>query len=284
MVSGPPDAPVSPSSRQERSRSLVELVGGVVGIALATLALSWLSAHVRWPIEDPLAARLAFVLAFAWVGLASLTTASLARGHRATSLAIAGLLGVALLLTAALSSNAIPSPVASSMVMAALLLACSSAGALVGARIQHAGHLGVVALVSSIADLASVLGDQGPSAQIAASAPTLSLLAIGGPMLGTPDLPPMLGAGDLVMISLYAAAAHRFALPERRTWVALAAGVIGAMIAVLALERALPALPFVGVAFVVAHPSTRLPPTHERRTAALGVLVLAALALWLLAR
>jgi hypothetical protein len=84
------------------------------------------------------------------------------------------------------------------------------------------------------------------------------------------------------MAALYATAAARFALPEKRTWMALTGGLASAMVAVLVLEIALPALPFLGLAMVVAHPETRLPPHHERPQAALGIALVAAAAAWIL--
>lgn len=63
---------------------------------------------------------------------------------------------------------------------------------------------------------------------------------------------------------------------------ALALGLAAAMLAVLLLELALPALPFLGLAMITAHPEARLPPPHERRQAALGITLVLAVAAWVL--
>lgn len=255
-------------------------VAAVVGSGLFTLALSMASPHVPWPTTtDALAARVAFVLAFLWVSAETLAAAVLAKDVSPRRLALTGLVGLVGLGTLAVWGT--PSPVMIALVASALLAAGASAGAWVGLRIQHAGHLGVVAIVSSLADVASVFHEAGPTAQILESAPTLSLLTLGAPMLGTSDVPPILGVGDVVMAALYGAAAAKHGLPARRTWLALAAGLAVAMLAVLVLELPLPALPFLGAAMLVAHREARLPPPHERRQAAVALVVLVALVLWL---
>jgi hypothetical protein len=55
------------------------------------------------------------------------------------------------------------------------------------------------------------------------------------------------------------------------------------VLAVLALERALPALPFLGASVLLAHPEARLPPPGERRVAVAGVVVLALVVVGVLA-
>lgn len=263
-------------------RAALDLALGAVAAALATFGLGLLSPLVPWPIQtSALAARAAFVLAFSWVAAEVLAIAWLARRTRAPWLGLTIAVALGALITTAVTAHG-ASLGGTAIVCAALLASGASAGALVGARIQHPGHLGVVAIVSSVADLVSVFHESGPTAQIAQSAPALSLLALAAPMLGTGDLPPLLGVGDVVMASLYASAAARFGLPEGRTWVALAAGLAGAMIAVLWLEIALPALPFLGLAMIVAHPRVRVPPPHERRRAALGVALVVGVAAWIL--
>ena len=92
---------------------------------------------------------------------------------------------------------------------------------------------------------------------------------------------PILGVGDVVLAALYLAAATKHGLSRARTLAALAAGFTATFVALLLLERALPALPFLGLAIVLAHPEARLPPREERRQAAIGILVIVALAAWL---
>jgi hypothetical protein len=202
------DAPaLETSARAHAASSLAAVLAGA-----ATWGLSAASPLVAWPIDtSPLAARGSFVLAFGWVAAEVLTLAWLTRGASPARLGVS-----ALVATAALAAIAVlrapPSPPIIALVAAILLAGGSSAGALVGSRIQHPGHLGVVAVVSSVADIVSVFHESGPTAQLAESTPWLSLFAIGAPMLGTSDVPPLLGVGDVVMAALYATAAARFAL------------------------------------------------------------------------
>jgi hypothetical protein len=151
---------------------------------------------------------------------------------------------------------------------------------MVGARVQHAGHLGVVAYVSSIADLTSVFHESGPSAQILESAPTLAVLAVGAPMPGTADVSPILGVGDVVFVGLYLAACRAHGLARSRTLLALAVALGLTFVVLVALARPVPALPMLGLAIVLAHPQTRWPPASERKQALLGMFAVTALAAW----
>jgi hypothetical protein len=160
-----------------------------------------------------------------------------------------------------------------------LLLSCSALGAVVGAAIEHPGQLVFVAIVSSAADVLSVFHPSGPSAAIVQSEAALSVLALPWPMLGTPFIEPILGAGDVVFTSLYVACTRRHALHSLRTGVALTLGFAVTMVAVVALEAAVPALPFLGFAMVVAHPQARRPPERDRiRGYAIAALVVLAVA------
>jgi len=160
-----------------------------------------------------------------------------------------------------------------------LLLACTLVGAVVGGAIEHAGQLVFVAIVSSAADVFSVFHPSGPSAAIVHSEVALSVLALPWPMLGTPFIEPILGAGDVVFTSLYVASSRRHALSAARTALALTLAFAVTMVAVVALEAALPALPFLGLAIVVAHPEARRPPERDRlRGYVVAAVVVAAVA------
>ncbi|MBN8616932.1 MAG: hypothetical protein J0L92_40490 [Deltaproteobacteria bacterium] len=273
----------TPAGRNANVRH-ARFVLAVIALGLLTWGLSIASPSVPWPIEtSPLAARGAFVLAFVWVSIECLAGATLAPEVAPRRLILTGLVGALAMVGLALGGVSL-SPLTTALVGVLLVLAGSSAGAWVGGRIQHAGHLGVVAVVSSIADAASVLQPSGPTAQILESAPTLSFLTLGAPMLGTADVPPILGVGDVVMSALYVAAARKHQLAQRRTWIALAAGLAAAMTVVLVLELPLPALPFLGVAILVAHPEARLPPPKERVQAAIGVAILLAIVAYVFLR
>jgi hypothetical protein len=171
-------------------------------------------------------------------------------------------------------------------VLISLLVAGSVLGTVVGVSIEHIGQLLFVAIVSSFADAASVLHPKGPSAAIVESEAALSLLALPFAFLGSSDTPPLLGVGDAVFASLYVAAGHRHGLPQRRTLLALALAFAATMITVAALEIAIPALPFLGLAMLIAHPQARRPPEPDRARGfgVIGALALALACLWLFGR
>jgi hypothetical protein len=149
-------------------------------------------------------------------------------------------------------------------VTAALLLGGTLLGACVGRAVEHPGQLLFVAVVSSLADVFSVFHPEGPSAAIAESEAALSLLALPWPLLGTADLRPFLGVGDVIFTALYVASARRHGLSLPRTVIALALAYALTMLAVLVLEMVVPALPLLGLAMVLAHRQARTPAERDR--------------------
>src|SRR5690606_13949183 len=149
------------------------------------------------------------------------------------------------------------------------------AGTRIGASIGHAieapGHLLVVASVSALVDGLSVLHPKGPTAQILEMEVALSILALPWPILGTPIIQPTLGVGDVVFGGLYLAAARRHELPLGKTAAALAVGLTLAFVTAALLSRAIPALPFMGAAVLLAHPEARRLPPADRVAAAIGI-------------
>lgn len=166
----------------------------------------------------------------------------------------------------------------------ALLAAGSSFGALVGARIQEAGHLFFVALASALADLFSVVSPEGPSAAIAKSEVALSVAALAWPMIGSTGIEPFLGVGDVVFTGLYLASTRRHGLSLRRSAVALACGYGLTMLTVVVFEVVVPALPFLGAAMLIAQPAMRRPKPADMRRGLVVLSVMAAVFLVLLFR
>jgi hypothetical protein len=168
-------------------------------------------------------------------------------------------------------------------VTACLLFGGTLLGTIVGGAIEHPGHLVFVAIVSAAADVFSVFHPSGPSAAVAQSEAALSVLALPWPMLGTRAIEAFLGIGDVIFTALYMAAARRHALSLGRTALALTLGYVVTMVAVVALEVAVPALPFLGLSMVAAHAQARTPPSRDRlrgyATAAAVVAVVAVLLL-----
>jgi hypothetical protein len=172
---------------------------------------------------------------------------------------------------------------AAMIVTAGLLIAGTLVGAVVGGAIEQPGHLVFVAIVSAAADVFSVFHPSGPSAAVVQSDAALSVLALPWPFLGTSAIEPFLGVGDIVFTALYVACARKHGLGVGRTLLALTLGYAVTMVAVVALEVAVPALPFLGLAVVAAHAPARRPPREDRlrgyATAAVVVTVVAVLLL-----
>jgi hypothetical protein len=170
-------------------------------------------------------------------------------------------------------------------VLVALLLLGTSAGAWVGERIQHPAHLMFVALVSGIADTLSVTQPGGVSATIVEHPHALALLALPWPMLGTREIAPLLGVGDIVFTSLYIRAGRRHQLPLARTLLALALAYASTTAAVIIWSRPIPVLPLLGAALVLAQPQTRaIAPADRRRGAWVITALVGVIAAWILRR
>jgi hypothetical protein len=170
-------------------------------------------------------------------------------------------------------------------VLIALLTLGTALGSQIGQRVKQPGHLLFVALVSALADTWSVTQPGGVSQQISQAPAALDWLALSWPLLGTRDIVPLLGVGDVVFVALYLGATRAHQLKLSRTLFALLAGFTLTIGCVLALERPIPVLPWLGICFVCAHPPARRVDTDDMRR---GLWVLTALAgafaLWVLRR
>lgn len=250
------------------------------GIVLAaTLALQFLSVQVSPYL--PLPTLFGYSATFLFVAAVSIVVSSQAPVLKGKNLLWA-LLPLAALLALAFTKPALG--LATAMTTAASLLVLGSLlGGSIGGQIEHPGHLLLVAWVSSLADAWSVLSAQGISAQLVESEVFLSVVAISWPILGTDVIQPVLGAGDIVVLSLYLAAARELGLGTLRPALGLGAAFLVILLALVVLEIALPALPFLGLGFVLSCPAVWNIRAEDRRSALLGVggLTLLFVLLWL---
>ncbi len=223
-----------------------------------------------------------FAIAFSVLALETLLVARFAPGARVGP-AVLAFFGAAWVV-AALHGGA-PNAENSALLTAALLAGGTAVGAVLGARIEHAGHLLAVALVSGAADLWSALA--GPTAQLveeALSQPErIALIALPWPLWGTGTIQPVLGVGDIVFVALYFAAYARHGLSLARAAIGIAGGFFVGLLLLLGLERAIPLLPVLGAGAVLADPRARALSRRELATV-LGVtaviLVVLAARLW----
>jgi hypothetical protein len=228
------------------------------------------------PIDGSTWLVAAGILAFACVGAEVLTAAGLA--PRLPARALLWLpLPIGTLVAVAVAGPALPRLLAAALVTSALLAVGTLLGSVVGAAIDHPGHLIVVAVVSALVDAFSVLHPSGPTAQLVQVQAAIDVLILPWPILGTDRIEPILGVGDIAFAAIYAAAARRHGLPLRRTLAALAAGLCVTLVVVLVTGMGIPALPFLGAAVVIAHPEARRLPAADRKKALLGLAFLLAL-------
>ncbi|MEY4512853.1 MAG: hypothetical protein RLZZ450_4975 [Pseudomonadota bacterium] len=240
-------------------------LGWFFGSALTSAALVWGIGLVAPALS--IAPQSAFILAYAAV-----TAEILALSWSAPRLTP---VPTALLCALAVGALVVLAPLAVSPVTAALLtlsLGCLAAllGAALGARIEKPGQLAAVALVSAIADLWSVFDPSAPSARFAEQAiaqpDRLALFALPFPLLGTPLIPAVIGAGDVVFAALYVAAFRAHALSVKRVLLALSAGFALGLLGLLVTLEPLPLLPLLGAAVVLTDPAARSLTRREWRT------------------
>lgn len=215
----------------------------------------------------------AYSIAFGCVALLTVLTSWLTPVTTPRAL---GLNAAPLLALAATRVGLMSPELQAGVVLISLLALGTLTGSVVGSRVQAVWHVLFVALVSSAADVFSVYAPLGPTAAIIQSETSLGLLALPWPIPGTNLVAPILGVGDVVFASLYRSATRAHRLSPARTGVALIAGFGLTLAALLVVERPIPALPFLGLAFVAVHPEVRQVPPAERKQAWIGAIALLA--------
>jgi hypothetical protein len=243
------------------------VVLSLIAPALVVATLIAVSPFVR--------ASLAVASAFAFFGAAIVAVLGVSLGARKslrgrTVLAVDCLAAVTLATLAVLH---VRNPYLSAIVDAALIAFAWATGGAIGQRVEHPAHLLPAAAVAAAADVASVASSWGPSNAIASSERALSVLAISFPVLGTRSVAPALGVGDLIFIALALGVARQHGLPYRRITMLALVGVVIAGVASAFLERAVPALPAIGLMIVAFVPAARAVRRRDRTvtTMAIGI-------------
>lgn len=251
----------------------------VTGLLAAAGALvAWASPHAR--ALAPFARPIAEI----WAIAALLLTAHVApsRGQRR----LPWLLGLAAVYAGLVLLDLTQlSPLLLGVITLAVLTTGALVGAYIGGLLEYPGMLMVVAYVAAFADVFSVLHPNGLTAAVLKNPTALALLTVPFPVLGTDGVASLVGIGDVTFVALFVTGARATGLSARRTEVALALAMALVALTVEVLGVALPALPFLSAAIVIAHPEVRrLPPDQTRRivanlavvTAVLGGLLLSA--------
>lgn len=210
----------------------------------------------------PLVPLPAYVMGFLLVGLLALLCADATRGRAR----LPWFLAAAAVLVAQ-SRLQLPAAWAAPAVTACLLWVTTGVGHAMGPRIEHAGHILFVAWISTVADVFSVFHHAGVTHAVAESKVALSVVALPFPMLGTADVVPFLGGGDVIFMALYLSVTRRHGLSVRRTWIGLGLGLLLTLVALLMFGRVVPALPFLGLGVLCLQPTMRRPPAPQRLAA-----------------
>lgn len=129
-------------------------------------------------------------------------------------------------------------------------------GAIVGHRVESLGHLPAVALISSATDLWSVTSPSGVTHAVTRNPALLRLLTVNVVPPGETLPHPVIGFADIAFAALYLAVVTRFGVRPHRAGALVFIGLVSAGAAAMALERPVPALPFLGAAVVFGLPKT----------------------------
>jgi len=133
-----------------------------------------------------------------------------------------------------------------------VLVAGATAGTLLGRQFLYRRWLLVGAVVALVVDLYSVF--RGPTRLVVEHAPrTLDFLLVQFPSLGSDRAGFGLGVSDFLFLALFVAGSRRCGLHARASLAAMLAGVLATVVAAAILDRALPALPLLCLAFILVN-------------------------------
>jgi hypothetical protein len=143
------------------------------------------------------------------------------------------------------------------------ILAAASVGISLARYVSSTGVVLLVVAVATVSDLFSVFA--GPTkALVEEDAPVLDLLLLVFPTFGS-TLGFGLGVSDFVFLALFAAASRFLNLRYPATLLCVCSATFLAVTAGLLLERPLPALPFIAIAFVLVNVDLILASLTRRR-------------------
>jgi hypothetical protein len=137
-------------------------------------------------------------------------------------------------------------------------------GRLLGFQVGEPLWLAVVAVVALLADAWSVFA--GPTRAVVEGAPgVLDYLLVHFPLLGRPGTGMGLGMSDVIFLSLFAAGSARAGLRPRAGFAAMACSLLLTVAVALLWKPAIPALPFLSLAFLAANADLFLAAARRRR-------------------
>ncbi|MHB0980139.1 MAG: hypothetical protein ACYC5Q_08760 [Thermoleophilia bacterium] len=140
----------------------------------------------------------------------------------------------------------------------------AAVGRLLGFQVGEPLWLALVAVVAVLADIWSVFA--GPTRAVVEGAPgVLDYLLVHFPIVGHPGTGMGLGMSDVIFLSLFAAGSVRAGLRPRAGFAAMACSLLLTVAVALLWKPAIPALPFLSVAFLAANADLLLAAARRRR-------------------
>lgn len=131
-------------------------------------------------------------------------------------------------------------------------IAGAAAGTLLGRQFAEGWWLALVAVVAVVVDVWSVFA--GPTKMVVEEAPVLlDYLLLHFPILGGGPMGSGLGLSDVIFVGLFTSGALVTGLRLHGTFLALCLGLVATMALALSLPVALPALPLLGLTFLLAN-------------------------------
>lgn len=170
-----------------------------------------------------------------------------------------------------------------------LLAWAYAAGDALGRKVRHFGHAGAIVGVMAAVDLWSVFAPGGWTGgqieKLMAGEPNLlGYFIIQVPLPASLQIAPVLGAADLLFAAFFMTLSRQFERPVGAALAAVFNGIILTMLLAWTTGMSLPALPLMGLAYVVIEPDAlRLPREDRKPVMTFGVVLVIALGLvtWL---
>jgi hypothetical protein len=131
-----------------------------------------------------------------------------------------------------------------------MMAAAVGAGLWVGRGLQKPNYLVMAAIVGAVTDIFSVYA--GPSKNMLSSG-FFPYISFHWGLISSGVVTEIIGAGDFIFLALYFFGARKFGLDDRKTLLAMIAGVGLGFITNLVFSLPVPALPFFAVALLVVH-------------------------------
>lgn len=218
-----------------------------------------------WP-QSIAASVMGFALVFAGLGGVVLFASVGAAAQRDTWRTVLGCLAIGVALIA--GGSRLPDHPAAVLMGAGLLLAGAALGARIGWEVQSASYLWPLVLVALGADIWSVTTPEGVTHQMMEDGlpPGVPFIILTVPVPGV-GLSPVLGIGDVLFTALFLGAVARLSLSLRRALLGLAVGFAICLGLLIALALPIPALPFLGLAGVIALGRSARPEPKDLLTA-----------------